>query len=608
MKFLFKTPGFSRLLLTLSLIIFFTTGVSAYTYTASPYSEKIRNYDEAFTAMYDAISAGEESADLTEYGIRADDILHIYSDLLTSVPEFFYLDNKISYYSQRSGLQNIVTKVRFSYKMTGEELEEARLSYEQELAYIVSQVNPALSETEKALWVHDYLISAFAYDDSQTYYDAYSFFRERKGVCQAYSLAYIAVLRELGMEAVMVTSEKMNHAWNLVKIDGEWYHADLVYDDPSPDRPGRVMHDNFLLDDRMIAQTSDPHSGWESRIPCASSTYAEAVWRNVTSPMVWCGEQWYYIDDGAKKLTVSDVYGNYRSEIYSFDKKWYVEGSDRSYWVGVFSGVSEMLGYIFINTPYEVMIYSPDNGTFNVYLEAQPGERIFGSLIYKNTLEYLIADAPAVRSDVQPGEESRMDTFPITDFDPETFDKPLPFDDVSRLDSYYAAVRYVYNCGLFQGVSSTKFAPSAPLTRAMFVTVLGRLCEVNTADFTESGFTDVPDGQWYTPYVDWAAHGGIVNGIGGNRFDPIGEITHEQMIKIVAGLGRLLGLGTDETSDTLVLFDDRAEISSWAVDSVAYCVANGLIDNTGMLQPAAPSSRADAAEIVARFAKLYGAV
>lgn len=577
--------------------------VSAITYTASPYRKSIKHYDEAYTAMYEAIAAEEDSADLSELNIHVDEILNIFSDILASAPEFFYLDNRLTYYYQREGLFNTVTEVHFTYRMNKIERDEARLAYEQELSYIVSQVDLSTSQMEKALWVHDYMISAFEYDDAQTFYDAYSLFRERKGVCQAYSLAYIAVLRELGMNAVMVTSNEMNHAWNLVEIDGEWYHADLVYDDPAPDRMGRVMHDNFLLDDNMIMKTDDPHYGWNSTIRCSSSTYTDAVWHGVESRMVYCDEQWYYIDSNTKTLVVSDENGNYRSEIYSFDEKWYLEGDDSRYWVGVFSGVSEMLNNVFVNTPYDVIIYSPRNGSTNVYLEAEPGERIFGSQIYKNTLEYLIADSPDTPRE---SDSRKVKNFSITDFTFDDLVKPFPFTDVSRLDSYYAAVRYVYNRRLFQGVSSTKFAPAAPLTRAMFVTVLGRMCQVRTDDFTDSVFDDVPAGQWYTPYVEWAAEKGLVNGIGENRFDPMGEITHEQMIKIVAQLGQSLRCGKTDTSDTLILFEDRSEISEWAIDSVAYCVANQLIDNSGKLLPVISSSRAEAAEIVSRFAKLCG--
>lgn len=591
------------IILTVVIAVMMATSVSAITYTASPYRDSISHYDEAFNAMYEAIARGDASVEMLEYGIRTDVILNIFSDILTSVPEFFYLENKITYYYRDEAFTKIVTEVRFNYKLSGEQLENAKINYENELAYIVSLVDSKMSEVEKALWVHDYMIDAFEYDNDGRFFDAYSLFTERKGVCQAYSLAYIAVLRELGINAVMVTSEEMNHAWNLVEINGNWYHVDLVYDDPSPDRMGRVMHENFLLDDRMITKTGEPHYGWESSIKCSSSTYTDTIWSNVSSRMVYVNGSWYYIDSVKNTLAVSDISGGYRSNVFIFDDKWYVEGEKERYWVGIFSGVSQMLEHILINTPFEVIIYSPRTGNMNTYLTSEQDERIFGSRVYKNTLEYLIADAPDLTQD---SDKRRIDTFAITDFTFDNLSRVFPFNDVSRLSSYYTSVRFVYDKGLFNGVSSTKFAPNAPLTRAMFVTVLGRLCNVESENYTEVMFDDVDEGQWYTPYVEWAAEEGLVNGVGANRFDPLGEITHEQMIKIVAQLGKSQNYGDGDSSDTFVLFEDRAYISAWAVDSVAYCVDNKLIDNVGLLFPREASSRADAAEIIARFARLSG--
>ena len=47
----------------------------------------------------------------------------------------------------------------------------------------------------------------------------------------------------------------MNHAWNLIKIDGEWYHIDVTWDDPTPDLLGRVNHVFFLISDDAIASS-----------------------------------------------------------------------------------------------------------------------------------------------------------------------------------------------------------------------------------------------------------------------------------------------------------------------------------------------------------------
>ncbi len=568
------------------------------TYTVSPYRDTIRNYDGVFVKLYEAMVAGADSADLSPYKIDTRDIAYIYSDVLLASPELFYMDNTVTYYYNSRGY---VTKVEFNYTMAPEERTEALLDYEREVDYIVSMVDPALSEAEKALFVHDYLIASFSYDTDVTNFDVLSLFRERSGVCQAYSLAYMAVLRELGVDAVMVTSDEMNHAWNLVEVDGTWYHVDLSFDDPSPDRMGRVLHENFLLDDEGIKNTPTPHYGWGSAVRCLSASFKKAIWHGVTSRMIWLDGQWYYIDPAEESLAVSSFDGSRRSDVYRFRNRWTTSYSGNSYYVGVFSGLSEALGCLFVNTPYDIIIYSPATGEASVYLEHTAEQKIFGSTIYKYALEYLIADSPE-------GERGYVRTFEITNFEDEKFGKELPFTDILRLDPYYASVKFVYDRGLFQGVSATKFAPDSYLTRAMFVTVLGRLCGVDVSLYSDSTFDDVENGQWYSPYVEWAASTGIVNGVGDNLFDPLGELTHEQMYKIVAMCGEYLGAGTADISGALILYEDRARISDWAFESVAYCNVNNLIGEkfAHKIYPTTKATRAEAADIICRFAILCG--
>lgn len=589
-KYLIAISGFiTALLLTV-------TVTAGDIHTASPYRDTVRNYDGAFITLYEAMVAGADSADLSPYKLDTKDIAQLYSDVLLASPELFYADNTVTYFYNS---RDHVTKVELSYNMDAEERAESLRAYEREVDYIVSLVDPTLSEVEKALFVHDYLIASFAYDTEVSNFDALSLFRERSGVCQAYSLAYMAVLRGLGMDAVLVTSDEMNHAWNLVQIDGTWYHVDLSFDDPSPDRTGRVLHENFLLDDNDIKNTPTPHYGWKSSIRCLSASFKTAIWHGVTARMIYLDGQWYYIDPSTETLAVSAFDGSARADVYRFKSHWYVRGSDSSYYVGVFSGLSEFLGYLFVNTPYDVIIYSPDTGRSNVYIENTSEQQIFGSTIYKHTLEYSMAVAP----DDTPGYTS---FFEITDFEDDIFGHELPFEDVSRRSMYYASVKFVYERGLFRGVSQTRFEPDAYLTRAMFVTVLGRLCGIDETLYVDSTFSDVESGQWYAPYVEWAASTGIVNGVGDDMFDPLGELTHEQMYRIVAMCGEYLSAGSGDTSAVLILYEDRAKISDWAFESIVYCKANGLIGErfANKIYPTSKATRAEAADIISRFALL----
>ena len=75
-----------------------------------------------------------------------------------------------------------------------------------------------------------------------------------------------------------------------------------------------------------------------------------------------------------------------------------------------------------------------------------------------------------------------------------------PFADVSENDSFYPAVEYVYKNELFRGVSANRFAPHSTMTRAMFVTVLGRLAGVDQSEYTKTSFSDAVAGEWYSAY------------------------------------------------------------------------------------------------------------
>ena len=111
------------------------------------------------------------------------------------------------------------------------------------------------------------------------------------------------------------------------------------------------------------------------------------------------------------------------------------------------------------------------------------------------------------------------------------------FTDVKPGAWYYTAVDYAVSEKLFSGTSANTFSPNTPMTRAMFVRVLGNKARVDPEDYPGSYFLDVPKGTWYTPYVQWAAGHEIVNGTGGGKFSPDKSVTREQMALILYNYG-----------------------------------------------------------------------
>ena len=179
------------------------------------------------------------------------------------------------------------------------------------------------------------------------------------------------------------------------------------------------------------------------------------------------------------------------------------------------------------------------------------------------------------------------------------------FEDLEPGKWYYEAALWCVSRDLMSGTSDTSFAPGAPVTRAMFVTVLARISRADTSDYTGTSFLDVPEGKWYSAPIEWAYRNGYASGIGGGKFGPGDPVTREQLAVFLYNLSGKFNLDVG-SADGLERFTDAGEISGWALDAVKWAVAEGLISGTSdsTLSPKAGATRAQLAVIVKKFMPL----
>lgn len=179
------------------------------------------------------------------------------------------------------------------------------------------------------------------------------------------------------------------------------------------------------------------------------------------------------------------------------------------------------------------------------------------------------------------------------------------FDDVKQSDWFYGSVEYVNSHNLFDGTGSNQFSPNAGMTRGMFVTVLGRLYGIDPSAYTDSHFSDVSDGEWYAPYVQWAYSNGITNGISADLFGVNDLVSREQMAKFIVSYLDLVGYYPTEVS-SWYSFDDDDDISSYAGYYVHSCQAYGLLTGKGdnLFDPHALSTRAEVATVFERLCRV----
>lgn len=147
-----------------------------------------------------------------------------------------------------------------------EEVGEMSKELDREVGIIVEAAQQLDSDYEKALYVHDTIIDICEYDsgnvgNNETVHlwgTAYGALVRHKAICQGYAEAYKLIMDKLGIECGICGGMASNesHAWNYVKLDGEYYWADLTWDDPILDgESGFLTHVYFMFDDELLYKT-----------------------------------------------------------------------------------------------------------------------------------------------------------------------------------------------------------------------------------------------------------------------------------------------------------------------------------------------------------------
>lgn len=224
--------------------------------------------------LADGLLACAEVVDLTDCALPVSELGQIYADLLHNSPALFHVALRLSYAYREITADGetvrLVTEVYPVYTVTGAELTAARALYRDTVNTILAEMDAVFgsyprTEADTVLFLHDLLADRYAYDTRTAgtnvdalhaaNADAYTFFRDGVGICQAYALAFLALARGAGLEADFVASDAMNHAWNHVRVDGVWYHVDVTRDDPIPAAGGseEVNHRRLLRSDAGMA-------------------------------------------------------------------------------------------------------------------------------------------------------------------------------------------------------------------------------------------------------------------------------------------------------------------------------------------------------------------
>ncbi len=182
-------------------------------------------------------------------------------------------------YKENYILNKAAKNDKYITKLTAEQLKLFN-----KIKKIASEItNKNMTDFEKEKAIHNYIVlnSSYSKNITDNSYNIRNLIENKTGVCEAYAYTFQMLCTFAGLECDVITGtlNGQNHGWNLIKLDGEYYHVDVTSDDPIPDKKNRILYGFFNLTDNEIAKT---HKWNRDDFPkCTASKYNYYVYNNL---------------------------------------------------------------------------------------------------------------------------------------------------------------------------------------------------------------------------------------------------------------------------------------------------------------------------------------
>ncbi|MCH5266968.1 MAG: hypothetical protein J1E62_01380 [Lachnospiraceae bacterium] len=274
------------------------------------------NIKGAKAAVLKAYKQYQTEVDVSAYnlinGRDSGAVVDMMTEIIAQTPDLFYAGQKFSKLVNASS--NQIIKLELSYvkafktssgKINTAKIKKTRSQIKSKVKKVLSQVSSNMTKLEKALVIHDYLVQNTSYYDGNEDYatSEWGVLLKGKGNCQGYSKAYAILLEKVGIPVKYADSIEMQHMWNVIKLNGKWYHVDVTWDDPvhpvtQKNQYGLVMHENFLC------STTNMKKRGYTGIRCSVKTskkYDNKYWKKVNSGFAYRSGKWLFQTNSAIK-------------------------------------------------------------------------------------------------------------------------------------------------------------------------------------------------------------------------------------------------------------------------------------------------------------------
>lgn len=281
MRFIDKErPLMKRMIiLVLTFVILFGNGFISHAEgkdeKASAITEKIMkawdNYDEYISFAEDEVSY--------------DNFIEIYHEALLLDPDYYYVSYSVDVVKYDNDyIKEAYIKYEFDSK---DAYLQNKTTYENLLNGYVANIKSEWSDMEKVQYINHLLCQICDYDETKQAEhnkDSFGVLMKGKAVCEGYSMAFLALSRKAGIESYLVTSASMDHAWNLVKINDNYYMIDVTWDDQDNDKYKFFMKSISWFNSKTGMHEASDYIIHGTSIPdiyVEDTTYDDYIWRNI---------------------------------------------------------------------------------------------------------------------------------------------------------------------------------------------------------------------------------------------------------------------------------------------------------------------------------------
>lgn len=254
--------------------------------------DNAENLLKAYRALDDGLTAREESISLSTLGLTEAELFNVFDACLSDNPELFWINSSSYVYNTIAGT-SVVYSVFPEYIMTAEEIASAKHLVEEETQEILDGITTEMSDYEIEKHIHDELAKTIEYVESEDDGTIYGALVLDECVCEGYARTFQYLLNLAGVEAYYVTGasadpssdQVVGHAWNLVKIDNEYYFVDLTWADQG-DSPADIFYPYFnvterqMSEDHTLSPVTEDGKAYYAYLPNATATAANYFIKN----------------------------------------------------------------------------------------------------------------------------------------------------------------------------------------------------------------------------------------------------------------------------------------------------------------------------------------